>query len=218
MRTKNDYQIIDPVTWKREPHFKVFSKSGYPHVGLTTEMEVTELLYFCRQQKIKFFASFLYVTMKALNSIENFRYRLQADQVILCQSADPSFTVFDPETELLYFATADYLENGPGFLREVGRVSEEALRTKHLELQNRLDVVYATCLPWCGFSQLIQPVRLDVGDSIPRIAWGRLQEQGPVAKTPFSILAHHGLVDGFHIGRLLAVMGDLLAAPRDLFR
>ena len=38
-----NYQILDLETYKRKSHFEYFSQLAYPYVGVTADVEITEL-------------------------------------------------------------------------------------------------------------------------------------------------------------------------------
>ena len=51
-----------------------------------------------------------------------------------------------------------------------------------------------------SYSNLIQPVPIPA-DSNPRITWGKYFEETGRVFIPVTVLCHHALVDGVHIGR-----------------
>ncbi len=212
MELRHKYRRIELSTWKRREHFEVFGRGDYPYDGVTTTVDVTSLLAFCRDNGIRFFNAFLYVVTRAMNGVENFRYRVYEDQIILCDQTDPSFNILDDESELFYFAYADYTPDFPRFDTDVEEAKAVAVETRNLG-SNRLDVFYVSCLPWFGFSDIIQPMGLSANDSIPRLVWGRYQAEGERVVMPFSVTSHHGFVDGLHIARLLEKMEELLTGP-----
>lgn len=212
MQLKNSYYPIDFATWKRRGHFEVFGRGDYPYIGLTTDVEVTNLVAACRAGRHRFFNAFLYIAMRAMNAVENFRYRVFEDRVVLCDRIDPSFNVLDEESELFYFAYADYSPDFARFDADVEAAKANALATRNLS-GNRLDVVYISCLPWFDFSDVIQPMGLTAGDTIPRVIWGKFAEEGEKIAMSFSITGHHGLFDGLHIAKLLDGMTSLAAEP-----
>ena len=212
MILQRPYRQVNLDEWTRRGHFEVFGRGEYPYIGLTTSVDVTGLLDVSRESGRGFFNLFLYVVSRAMNSVENFRYRIYEDQVIVCETVDPSFNVLDPKTELFYFAYADYMEGYAAFDAEVERAKALALDSRNLA-SNRLDVMYVSCLPWFGFTDIIQPMGLSASDTIPRLLWGKYEEEGDKVTIPFSITGHHGLFDGLHIAKLLEAMNRLIEKP-----
>ncbi|MCC8189392.1 MAG: hypothetical protein LIP77_01980 [Planctomycetes bacterium] len=216
MNLKHPYRLVNYATWPRRGHFEVFGQGEYPYIGITTTVDVTALMAGCRERDVRFFNAFLYTVTRALNSVENFRLRVFEDRIVLCDQIDPTFNVFDQQTDLFYFAYAEFSRDFMAFNAEVERAKEAAIANRSLA-SNWLDVVYISCLPWFGYSDIIQPMGLTANDTIPRIIWGKYETRESGATTvPFSIAGHHGLFDGVHISRLLEAMTALLARPEFL--
>ena len=206
------FRTIDAETWPRRDHYLVFGRGNYPYIGVTTDIDVTDLLRACRRTGASFFNAFLHVVSGALNSCENFRYRVRGDDVVLCDAVDPSFNVFDGERGLFYFACAAYCADYVEFDARVEKGKAEALarRTLMADDDSRQDVFYVSCLPWFGFTDVIQPMGLSPDDAIPRVVWGKYRDQGGRTVMPLSITGHHGLFDGYHIAVLLDAMHSLM--------
>lgn len=206
---ENGYREINLGSWKRVRHLALYERSAYPYVGVSANLEITHLLEICRARDLNFFSAFLFVAMQAMNRVENFRYRIADGGVRLYDRIDPSFTVFDPDDELFYFAYAPLCPKPALFYQRVEEAKQSALREKCLS-GNELDVVHISCLPWFGFYDIIQPLTLDGGapSSVPKLMWGKFETAGGKTTIPFSVTAHHGLVDGFHIGRLFAAIDE----------
>ena len=77
---------IDINTWKRKEHFNFFSTTAYPIYNITFNLDVTKVRSFSKKNNISFNLAMIYLSTKALNSIENFRYRLRDSKVILHDS------------------------------------------------------------------------------------------------------------------------------------
>ena len=47
-------------------------------------------------------------------------------------------------------------------------------------------------------------------DSVPRLAWGCFEERGKRLVMPLNVQAHHALIDGIHIAKLIACADELI--------
>ena len=66
--------------------------------------------------------------------------------------------------------------------------------------EHRDDYLFLSSFPWVSFTGFQHAMSYHPHDSVPRITWGKfIQEQGRI-KMPLSVQAHHGVVDGQHIG------------------
>lgn len=73
-----------------------------------------------------------------------------------------------------------------------------------------LDLFYISTLPWISYSALIQPVPIPA-DSNPRITWGKFSTRDNRLVLPVSVLCHHALVDGRHLGLFYQALDQALA-------
>jgi chloramphenicol O-acetyltransferase type A len=178
----------------------------YPFVGVTTQLDISRWDAARRRSGRKFFPAFLHSVMLAMNAIENFRYRIEDGKVLLYEKVDPTFVVFNAREELCYFAFMEMTANPDEFDRGVEEAKRLALAKQSFGGDDRPDLVYTSCTPWFGFTDLIQPLRLSRPDSIPRVVWGKVKRDGNAVSVPVSVTGHHGLIDGFHVGRLLEMI------------
>ena len=205
MPTRHARQEVNFSTWKRTRHYELYASKEYPFIGVTTELDISDWDAARQRSGRKFFPAFLHSVMLAVNAIENFRYRIDGDKVFLYEKIDPSFVVFAADEELFYFAIMEMADHADEFDRKVEEAKRLALAERRLG-NGRQNLIYVTCTPWFGFTDIIHPMGLAQPDSIPRIAWGKVKRDGDAVSVPFSFIGHHGLVDGFHVSRLLEMV------------
>ena len=51
------------------------------------------------------------------------------------------------------------------------------------------------------YTHFVRTIARSGVDSNPKMSWGKYFQQNGRVLTPFSVQVHHGLMDGFHIGR-----------------
>lgn len=92
------------------------------------------------------------------------------------------------------------------------RAQEEAKRQGSIaEAEEDIyDKFFISTLPWVSYTSLIQPVPIPA-DSNPRITWGKYFRQGEQTLLPVSVLCHHALVDGRHIGDFYRYLEEEMA-------
>ena len=66
---------------------------------------------------------------------------------------------------------------------------------------------------WVSCTSMMHPIHISPADSVPRIAWGKVQDESEVLKMPLSVQGHHGLMDGLHIGRYFEQFQEYLSSP-----
>lgn len=215
MQIRCEFTKIDFDSWPRRKHFLTFGKSDYPYLGLTTAVDVSCLREWCIDTKQDFFYAFLYAIMKAANKVVNFRYRIADDEIIECESVDPSFNVVDRQSGSSYFAVAPMQKKLAEFIEKAEAARQRALQ-KHTYSSNRVDLIHVSYLPSFGMSDMIQPLGLSANGTIPRFVWGTTLQNENCAMVPFSVTGHHGLFDGKHISLLLRGIQTLLEKPESL--
>lgn len=82
------------------------------------------------------------------------------------------------------------------------------------DAEDALGLTFVSSVPWITYTALIQPTP-SPADSNPRISWGKYHIEGERVLLPVTILAHHALVDGIHIGKFYAALEKaVLELPR----
>jgi chloramphenicol O-acetyltransferase type A len=76
--------------------------------------------------------------------------------------------------------------------------------------EQRIDVIHFSSLPWFSFTGLSHPRVFNDQDNVPKITFGKWSIKDGRKMMPVAVHAHHGLVDGFHIGKFLHKYQELL--------
>lgn len=194
-----DFKYVNMDAYKRKEHFEYFSSLAYPYVGVTVNVDITELLSKIKEKRLPFFLTVCYCVGRAANAVPEFRQRIQNGQIVEYDHCRTSHTVALDDGTYCYcnlesdMGFADYI---PYAVREQEKAKEEA--TIHEE--DNLDMIFISTLPWLSYTSLVQPVPMPA-DSNPRITWGKYFQQEGKTFLPLSVLCHHALADGLHIAR-----------------
>ncbi len=213
-------RFIDLDGWKRKQHFDFFRSYEQPFFNLCTDLDVTDLLAWCRREEApSFFLASLYCSLSAANRIEEFRYRIRGDRVlvhpvihggstVLLADETFRFAYFTFHPKLAAFAEAGQRElaavrHGDGLLRPQAGSQDDAL-------------IHHSVIPWVRFTSFSHARRVDATNSVPKIVFGRYSERSGRQFMPISVEVHHSLVDGLHVGRFLDIFQELLERPDQL--
>ncbi len=195
---------IDLATRDRRRQFEWFRSFAFPYFSLTAEVDVAPLARSVRNAGGSFTAHLVPVLARAANGLAPFRQRIRGERVVEHATVHPSCTVL-LEDEVFAFCTVRYDQDVTAFVEAAERAIERSRQTPSIDDEpERDDYQFLTAIPWVAFTALAHPVPLMAGDSVPRIAWGRYRYDGERMPMPLSIQAHHGLIDGVHIGRFFA--------------
>jgi chloramphenicol O-acetyltransferase type A len=198
-------KVFDPTTWPRAGAYKMYRHMGAPHIAITVDVDMTDTIRECRATKTSVFAAVMHRLILAANEVPELRQRIRLDgnreEVVQHDSVDAGFTV-GVEGGLFNVASVPTVADGAEYARSVREVSDalrQVTEVRHFD-GVRDDLIYMSCLPWVRFTSLTHPVHTDRPDTVPRIAWGKLDDQGDRVLVPVNLQTHHALVDGSHIG------------------
>jgi len=202
---------IDLSTWKRKKHYEFYKDFTIPLFSITVQLDITDFIHYIKENNIRFFPTFLYLMMSAMNEIDEFKYRIRKDKVVLHDYITPSYTVLN-EDDLYVFCTTEYNPNYKVFIKQVEIDIEIAKRGNRLEdIPGRDDLVFISSLPWINFTHTTHPFDTNNPDSFPRITFGKYFEELNRIKIPICVYVHHGLCDGLHVSRFYQLIQDKMA-------
>ena len=195
-------RVIDIPTWDRKEHYAFFGNMPDPFFGLTVKVDFTDCYRRANADGKSFFLYSLHGILKALNSIPEFRYRIEDGKVVQYDyvGASPTIAREDGSFGFAYFDWDEDLNNFvDAAMAEIARVKEGSGLSIN-ENEGRNDIIYFTSIPWVDFSDIKHAGGHRIGDSIPEIAVGKLHEENGRMVMSVSIEVNHGLADGRHIG------------------
>lgn len=200
-------RYIDEAKWPRKPLADFFGQTDYPFYALTGRVQAQALYARAKEEGLSFYMCMIWAVMSAVNSEEAFLYKLRADGVYRHDYLSPSFTD-TAEDGLFKIVSLDWecAEPMRAFaLRARAAADAQAFLIPSEESEARDDLVYLSSLPWLDFSSLTNERNFDRNDSIPRIGWGRLCEDGSLA---VSVDVNHRLIDGKHIAAFFSALNS----------
>lgn len=193
---------------RRRDRFDFFDRMESPAVNLCFTLEVPDFRPWCREEGLAPFQVFLCATLRAVLEIEHFRYRIIDGEVIRIDRLVPSFTVMNGNGDLNFaqFAWTDdvreFVARGLAAREAASNMEELNIKYRTMSPRDAKDQVFVTCMPWLDFTSIQHPMASLATPDIPSLAWGRFRD-GPAGtgtlQLPFSVQAHHGFVDGWHI-------------------
>ena len=206
-----DYKYLDMETYKRRRHFEYFRTLAYPYVGMTVNVDITELLDTIRAKKLPFFLTLCYCVSEAANRVPAFRQRILDGQIIeydRCRTShtvaldDGTYCYCDLSSDRPFEAYIDYALKEQERAKSRNSIDEDEAES--------LDKLFISTIPWVSYTALVNPTPVPA-DSNPRITWGKYFTQGERVLLPVSVLCNHALVDGIHIAQFYDFLNELIA-------
>lgn len=193
-------KYLDLENWNRKQLFDHFRTLQDPSFGVVVNVNVTKALQYAKQNNISFFVVYLHKCLKALNSVENFKYRIENNKVTIYDTINASATIARPDTTFgfSYFEfTDDLMEFNNRFQSEKERIINS---TDLFPPTYSLGCIHCSALPWLNFTGHKEPVSGNKNDSVPQLAFGKIKEENSQQIMPVAITVNHALVDGYHVG------------------
>lgn len=197
-------QLIDLENWNRKEHFEFFSQMEEPFYGVVTEIDVTIAYQEAKRKNIPFFNYYLHKVLFAVNETENFRLRIDGEQIFLHEKIDASATVMRAD-KTFGFSFMQYTENENNFSAYANKEIERVQNTSGLLLNSnwKENIIHFSAVPFINFSGLTHARSFTWPDSCPKISVGKIFEKDHRKFFNIAVYVHHGLVDGYHIGLFL---------------
>ena len=172
---------------------------------MTVRMDVTNLIHYCKNNGQSFFINYLYLALRELNAIPEFRMRVHNGEPYLYNRIDCSFTVAN---NYGYFVnrSAEFTDYKT-FYQNVSAIADKAKNEKntypeHSDL-SRTDLIYFSVIPWVDYQSMTLPVltnphgtRDQTYNTVPCVGWGKYVEENGRFKMSMHIKVSHAFVDG----------------------
>ncbi|NVO30166.1 CatA-like O-acetyltransferase [Hymenobacter lapidiphilus] len=198
---------IEQAGWNRQEHFAFFSQFEEPFFGLVADVDATRAQARARALGVSFFQLYLHATVAAVQTVENLRYRINAQGQVDCYDQINVSATLSRSDHTFAFSFIPFSPDLHAFGHGLAAEAEAVRQSSGLRLgpeTGRPDVVHFSALPWVSFSGLTHARSFSHPDSIPKISVGRLRPESSRLLMPVSVNVHHGLADGYHVGLFLA--------------
>ena len=207
---------LDLDTWPRRDAFEYFRGFDKPYFNVCARLDVAALKQAVAERRSGGLAlAYHYIALRLANELEPFRLRLDGARVrvhpvvhggttVLRTNGSFGFAYLDHHADFATFAAA-------------GAATMAAAREGQVPFEPRLDdsaVIHCTTLPWVHFSSFSHARNWGREDSVPKLAFGRIDVDGARAWLPLSVEVHHALMDGLHVGQFFQGFEAALREPQ----
>jgi chloramphenicol O-acetyltransferase type A len=193
---------VDLALYSRRRLFECFRNHPLPVLSISTAIDITGYGAAAEARGLRFYSTLCCLISRAINASPCFRHRIVDDVLVEFPLVHPSITVA-LEDGNFGFADADYTGVFRDDYGSIRGAIEAARATPNQDFRGGLDDrFFLTHLPWLSFTGIQHPYTPAYG-SIPLISTGRTFLQDGKEMLPIAVQAHHALVDGVHVARLL---------------
>jgi len=212
-------EYLDLENWNRKELFYFFKDYDHPCFNVCAAVDITDLLTYTKEHQLSFFIASLYLSLRAANTITEFRLRIRDEKIIIHDVIHAGSTVLNSD-ETFSFCYFDYDANFQRFNSAAfQKLKKFAEGFKCLEAQEqRDDLVHYSVIPWIAFTSFTHARKYKTRDSIPKIVFGKYHEDSGATKMPVSVEVHHALMDGIHVGKFLEIFQYHLNNPEEYLK
>ena len=205
--------MININTWPRADAFQHFIQDVKCVISLTADVDVTELVSHCRQNKLRYFPCFMYAVVKAVNKRSQLRMGYDENgDVVIWDAVYPSYVDFHAEDESITRLISEFTPNFEQFYKTVTDDMAANHNKRWFEIKythrNTFDI---SCLPWIYYKSLDLQVVNDIAYLAPVITWGKYNLFGNKLMMPVSIQIHHAVADGYHVAQFYRDLEEEIA-------
>ncbi|TXE11537.1 chloramphenicol acetyltransferase [Seonamhaeicola algicola] len=192
-------KIIDIENWNRKAHYNHFCGLKDPYFALTIPFNVTKAYQFSKDNNVSFFAKYLHDCMKAINAVDNLKYRIENNNVVQYDVINASATLMRSDNTY-GFSFIDFAEDLQTFIKNIESEKQRIQQSNDLyPPKNTLDCIHCSALPWVHYSGHKEPVS-GMLESVPKLSFSKAVKNQSELIMNVSINVNHALVDGYHVG------------------
>ena len=192
-------KTFDLENWPRKDHFNFFNQFEEPFFGVTVDIDSTIAYHKCKKEGKGFFLYYLHQALVTANSIENFRLRIEDDQVYIYDDVHASAVINRPDGTF-GFSYINYLPEFEDFQLDAKKEIEKVQNTKGLiPAGSGANVIHISAMPWLKFTSLSHARSFTFKDSCPKFSFGKMTDENGKKSMPISIHVNHALMDGYHV-------------------
>ena len=192
-------KVIDIDSWNRKRLYKHFTQLKDPYFGVVIPFDVTKAYQFSKANSISFFVKYLHDCMKAINAIDNFRYRIIDNEVVDFEVIHASATIARAD-HTYGFSFIDYNEDLMEFNKSFKEEKDRIMNSEDLYPPvNGQDCIHCSAIPWFEFNGHKEPSS-GMLQSIPELAFSKVKDENGKLTMNVAVHVNHALVDGYHVG------------------
>ena len=170
---RNPHQMINGENWDRNDTFKYFKEFDDPTFNVSVNVKISKLLELSKTSNRSFSIYPLYVSLKVVNYLTPFKWRIENDNVKEYQTINGGTTILF-EDKTFGFCYFDFIENFNDFYVITRDILDSAVKNKSfLPKDKKSNLVHFSSLPWFSFTSFKHPNTSESDQSIPKIVFGK---------------------------------------------
>ncbi len=196
---------IDRETWSRTPYYDYYRTQLKTKYTVSIKIDITTLVATYKSKGYKFFPTFLYVILRALNNSEALRTCIHEGQLGVWDFLSPQFTLFHDDDKTFSDLWSVYHADFQAFHQAIVQDIEQYKHVKGIKVKSGLpaNFVPISCVPWISFDSISQDTSHDTDFLKPIIRFGKFYQDQERVLIPLSVYVNHAIADGYHTSMFL---------------
>lgn len=204
-RELDHFQPIDMEKWERKEHFVYYTETLKTSYHMNANIEITSFYKWTRINQYRFFPSFMYVIMTAVNRNKEFRMAYKDEVLGFYSRCHPSYTIFHKDDCTFSDIWSEYDEDFHKFYENCIYDMEKykdvkGVKTKPGRPDNFCPI---SCAPWVTFTSLGHDTPCQSKMYFPVINFGKFYDKDGRYYIPVSVYVNHAAADGYHTSKLI---------------
>lgn len=196
--------ITEIKDFKRKDLFEHYHSCTNPFIIVTTKIKVTNVVNYCSTHK-NFYPTLGFLITKTVNQNDAFKYRHENGKIYFCDEIKSNYTQRYANDTIGYY-TIPAIQDFDEYITKYLEIQKKFLEDSKYTVENNLDEVWLSCLPWMSFTGLVPPFNKEI--SIPQFIWDKYEKVGDDYYLNLMIMVHHGFADGYHVGKFVTELQE----------
>ena len=199
------FQKIDYAAWPRRPYFEHYHRDVPCWYSMTVDVDISALLPRLRGSGLLFYPSVIHGISRMVNADPALRMAMDETGAIgVYDRVDPTYTIFHKDDETFSVLWTAYQPDLRAFCQDW-----EADRTRYGDIHTfearppeaGQGLFNISAVPWASFRSLHLELPEANDYLLPIFTLGRYRKENGRTLLPLAMQVHHGVTDGFHVGR-----------------
>ena len=195
---------IDMETWERKEYYEYYTHVIPCRYSLTANIEITKLLGAVKERGLRFYPTFLYVAMTAVNQNKEMRMVKQGDVLGYWEEVSPTYTIFHQKDHTFSDIWTAYDKKFSVFYQNCVQDMEVYgdVRKVKAKPEQPANTCPISCVPWLSFTGYSLDSPMEAPMLMPILTFGKYFASDGKIYLPFSLYIHHSVADGYHSCKL----------------
>ena len=206
------FEPIDMETWPRAEIYKQYTELWTTVTyTFTKRLDVSKLVPYLKQRGIKLIPALVWLSSRAVNSVENFRLGIQNRELVRWDMVHPLVPAVN-STGNMSFHSLRHDDSFPAFYEAYLAEQQEFGDKTNLWANGPApdNYFFVSVLPWLEYDSLSMQLKNAKGYYAPYVAMGKYNKQ---MELPCTIMVNHATIDGLFVHQFYEYMQQAMNDP-----